>query len=67
MSWLDAHEAYVMEVIARDRVNDLRSTIDVAMARLVRAIAPTPAVPDAPRAADGRGALCPRALAKASR
>ena len=32
MGWLDAHESYVMEIIARDRVEELRSTVEVATA-----------------------------------
>ena len=32
MSWLDAHECFVMDVVVRDRMEDLRSTIDVATA-----------------------------------
>jgi hypothetical protein len=30
MSWLDANEVFLMEVVSRDRVDDLRSTIDVS-------------------------------------
>jgi hypothetical protein len=29
MSWLDANEVFLMEVVSRDRIDDLRSTIDV--------------------------------------
>jgi hypothetical protein len=64
MAWLDAHESYVMEIIARDRVDELRSTADGATAHIQRTTAPAPVVPDARTA---RVILCPRALAKASR
>jgi hypothetical protein len=30
MSWLDASEVFLMDVVSRDRVDDLRSTIDVS-------------------------------------
>lgn len=30
MSWLDANEVFLMDVVSRDRVDDLRSTIDVS-------------------------------------
>lgn len=29
MSWLGANEVFLMEVVSRDRIDDLRSTIDV--------------------------------------
>ena len=67
MSWLDAHQSYILEAIVRDRVDDLRSTVDVATARTERTTAPTGAVPDPRHAAPTDVVLCPRALAKASR
>jgi hypothetical protein len=33
MSWLNANEYFFMEMIARDRVETLRSTIDSALSR----------------------------------
>jgi hypothetical protein len=33
MGWLDATEYLFMELVVRDRIDDLRSTIDVALAR----------------------------------
>jgi hypothetical protein len=32
MSWLDANEYFLMEAVARDRLDDIRRTIDVAVA-----------------------------------
>ena len=50
MSWLDAHECFVMDIVVRDRMEDLRSTIDVATAPTEATVATTGAVPDiAPR------------------
>jgi len=64
MGWLDAHESYVMEIIARDRVDELRSTVEVATMQ----IEPTAATASEARHRAGAGvALCPLALAKASR
>jgi hypothetical protein len=46
MSWLDAHQVFFIEIMARDRVNDLRSTAELATMR-AEANADTPrAVPD---------------------
>ena len=64
MSWFDAHESLVMEMAVRDRVDNLRSTIDV-----------TPPAEDrseTPRALRDSGdedapPLCRRAFAAASR
>ena len=67
MSWLDAHQSYILEAIVRDRVDDLRSTVDVATARTERTTAPTGAVPDPRHTAPTDAGLCPRVLAKASR
>ena len=67
MSWLDAHQSYIMETLVRDRVADLRSTVDVATARTEGTTAPTGAVPHARHAAPTDVLVCPRALAKASR
>jgi len=67
MSWLDAHESYVMEIIVRDRVEDLRATVDVATAHTERTTAPSGAASDARGRARVGAVLCPHALAKASR
>ena len=67
MSWLNAHDSYVMEIIARDRVDELRSTIDVATAHTKRVTALAGAIPDAQHTTTEVVVLCPRALAKASR
>jgi hypothetical protein len=67
MAWLDAHESYVMEIIARDRVDELRSTADGATAHIDRTTTPAAVVPDAQHRARARVTLCPQALAKASR
>jgi RNA polymerase sigma-70 factor (ECF subfamily) len=32
MSWLDANEVFLMEVVSRDRMDDLRSSVDLATA-----------------------------------
>ena len=67
MGWLDAHESFVMEIIARDRVDELYSTVEIATASIERTAAPPAVVADAqPRTRAGM-ALCPHALAKASR
>jgi len=60
MSWLDAHAAYVMEVVARERADDLRAERERVAAgwsaiREVRAVEPVVAL------------LCCQALARASR
>ena len=62
MSWLDAHECFVMDIVVRDRMEDLRSTIDVATAPTEATVATTGAVPDA-RGADRAGVarVCLRA------
>jgi hypothetical protein len=67
MGWLDAHESYVMEIIARDRVNELRSRVESAPARSEFPAAPAAVVPDARHWSTEGVALCPCALAKASR
>ena len=67
MGWLDAHECYVMEIIARDRVNELRSRVESAPARSEFPAAPAAVVPDARHWSTEGVALCPCALAKASR
>jgi len=68
MSWLDAHECFVMDIVVRDRMEDLRSTIDVATAPTEAPVATTGAVPDA-RGADRAGVarVCLRAPTKTSR
>jgi hypothetical protein len=33
MSWLDANESFLMEIVARDRLDDLQMAIDIARAR----------------------------------
>jgi len=68
MSWLDAHECFVMDIVVRDRMEDLRSTIDVATAPTEATVATTRAAPDA-RGADGAGVarVCLRAPAKTPR
>jgi hypothetical protein len=67
MSWLDAHDAYVMEIIVRDRVDELRSTVDVATAHTERTTAPEAVDPDARRRSTAAVFLCSHPLAKASR
>jgi hypothetical protein len=67
MSWLDAHQSYIMETIVRDRVDDLRSTVDLAAARTERTTAPTAPVPDPRHTAPTDAGLGPCVLAKASR
>ena len=68
MGWLDAHESYVMEIIARDRVDDLvRSTVEMTPARSDVPAAPAAVVPDARLWSTPGVAVCPCALAKASR
>ena len=68
MGWLDAHESYVMEIIARDRVDELRSTVEVTTAHIERTAVPTGgATTDARYGTSAGVALCPVALAKASR
>ena len=49
MSWLDANEYFLMDIVARERVEDLRSTIDVE--RPVRIRAPHPSIAARPRCA----------------
>jgi hypothetical protein len=60
MSWLDAHEFYVIEMTAHDRIEELRSARTVEPAPRPPAVCGTPAVCDA-----GVVAAC-RTLAKAS-
>jgi len=67
MGWLDAHESYLMEIIARDRVDELRSTVEIAAARSEFPAAPAAVVPDARQWSTASVALCPCALAKATR
>jgi hypothetical protein len=63
MSWLNAYESFFIDVLVRDRLNDLLSTIDVATARSEQTDE-TRAVPDAGPAC---GWVCRRAVAEASR
>jgi hypothetical protein len=67
MGWLDAHESYVIEIIARDRVEELRSTVEVATAYIECTAAPAAGAPDARHRTSAGVALCPLALMKASR
>jgi hypothetical protein len=60
MSWFDAHAAYVIEVVARERVADLRAETE-------HATAPSSALPAARPAEPTPIVLCCHALAKASR
>jgi hypothetical protein len=66
MGWLDAYESYVMDFIARDRVDELRSAVEVTTAR-IEPTAPAAVVSDARHRATTGVALRPHALAKASR
>ena len=64
MSWLNAHEAYIIERITRDREDALSVAIDVATDTEPTGI-PSDAVRESrPKAA---AVFCPHALAKASR
>jgi hypothetical protein len=62
MSWFDAHESYVIDMVVRDRVEELHSTLDRAGSD------ETPrAVREARRVCDAGTAMACRPLAKASR
>jgi hypothetical protein len=67
MSWFDAHESYVIEMVVRDRVEELRSTIDRATARTAGSDEAPRAVPETRGVCDAGGVMACRALAKASR
>ena len=67
MGWLDAHESFVMEIIARDRVDELRSTVELATAPSEFLAAPAAVAPDARHWSAADVALCPCALPTASR
>ena len=67
MGWLDAHESYVMEIIARDREDELRSTVEITTAHIGPTTPPAPPLPETRHKATGAMALCPHALAKPSR
>lgn len=67
MGWLDAHEFYVMDFVARDRVDELRATVDVATVHTERTTEPAPVIPDQRHRATAPVGVCPRALARASR
>jgi hypothetical protein len=67
MGWLDAHEFYVMDIVARDRVDELRAAIDVATVHTERTAEPAPVIPDQRHRATASVGVCPRALARASR
>ena len=57
MGWLDANEYFVMEAVARDRIDDLRAVVDPGPARDDDSL-DTPRDRPAPgRAARGRGEL----------
>jgi hypothetical protein len=62
MSWFDAHESYVIEMVVRDRVEELQSTLDRAGSD------ETPRADREARRLCDAGVVMPcRALAKASR
>jgi hypothetical protein len=62
MSWFDAHEAYVIETVVRDRVEELHASLDRAGSD------ETPrAIREARRVCDAGVVMACRALAKASR
>ena len=65
MGWLDAHESYVMEIFARDRMVELRSTVEMTRPNIEHRTAAAEVLPDTRHGASA--ALCPLALAKASR
>lgn len=67
MGWLDAHEFYVMDVVARDRADELRAAVDVATVHTERTTEPAPVIPDQQHRATAPVGVCPRALARASR
>jgi hypothetical protein len=67
MGWLDAHEAYVMETITRERVDELRSAVDVVPPHTERATAPAALDPDARHRPAAAAFVCARALAEAPR
>jgi len=67
MGWLDAHESYVMEIITRERVDELRSTVDMGPAHTERATAPAARDPDVRRRPAAAAFVCSHALAKAPR
>ena len=57
MSWLDANEVFLMEVVSRDRAEDLRLAIDLAKETADRS-------PEAPREdRDDRSWWCRRVSA----
>jgi hypothetical protein len=57
MSWLNANEYFVMETAVRDRVDDLRSTLDVVLAGADGEPGDDPP-PDRRRAAPGAFEIC---------
>jgi hypothetical protein len=67
MGWLDAHELYVMDIVARDRLDELRATVEVATVHTEPTTEPAPAIPDQRYRATAPVGVCPRALARASR
>jgi hypothetical protein len=60
MSWLDAHAAYVIEVVARERTDELRAERDRDSAR-------SSAIPETRPAEPVVALPCCQALARASR
>ena len=66
MSWLNAHETYVTEIIARDRADELRATPDLVI-DTERAGAPRDPLPDARCRIAAARLLPARTLAKATR
>jgi hypothetical protein len=72
MSWLDAHESYVMEVAVRDRMDDLHSAADghisyTEQTSTEQTTTPAGAASDGRRASPANLVLCPRALARLPR
>jgi hypothetical protein len=67
MSWFDAHESYFIAMVVRDRVEELRSAIDRAMARTAGSDETPRALPEARAVCDASVEMACRALAKASR
>ena len=73
MSWLDAHESYVMEVVVRDRMDDLHAAAADGNISYTEQTYPEQTTTPAGADSDGRRAspaelvLCPRALARLPR
>ena len=68
MSWLDAHESYVMEFVVRDRMDDLHSAADRGdITSTEQTTTPSRAASDGRRAGPADLVLCPSALARLPR